>query len=637
MWLQLNWSHILLVETRHAAHKTNLIYVNMANKEKKKNKNKKTCTYIGGQAVIEGVMMMGKTCMATAVRDPDGEIQVEAKRLSRGKHLSRASKIPFVRGVVNLVLSLVRGTKTLMRSAAVYGEDEGEAGRFQKWLAEKFKINLMDVISFISSLVGVVLAIGIFVLLPRFLITLIPAVQSTVWEYVLLGVFKLAIFIAYLAIILLLKDIRRLYMYHGAEHKTISAYEHGVPLTPSEVKKCSRLHDRCGTSFIFIVLFINIVIISLATWAFSTYVYYAEVAAIRYLINIGIEIVLLPLIAGISYEILKFFAKFDNKFVEIFKLPGKLLQKTLTTREPDEDMIAVAIAAFNKVLEMDADESVPETEFVTSGILSKMLAATKQKFAANNIDESDAEWIYSLVLKIKRSELTKERMIKPSESKRINEVVSKRLSGRPLWYIIGDTEFYGCKIKVDERALIPRPETELLAEAAVKTVEDGDKVLDMCTGSGCIAIAVAKNCQGKKITVTAADVSDAAVLLARENADLNGVDVNFVQSDLFENIRGRFNLIVCNPPYVKSGEIPMLQREVREFEPKIALDGGTDGLDFYRRLAKEVKKYLAKDGMLLLECGEGQIGDILKLFEKRDYAIVIKDLSGTDRFLKIAF
>ena len=609
----------------------------MAKKEKKK------CTYIGGQAVLEGVMMMGKSSMATAVRDPAGEVQVEAKRLKRGKHMRRAAKIPLVRGTVNLFASLIRGTKTLLRSASVYGEgDEEEPGRLQKWLAEKFKVNLMDVVAIISAVIGVLLAIGIFVFLPRFLTGLIgrvaPVINETHWAYyLLLGVFKLLIFIAYLALILFLKDIRRLYMYHGAEHKTINAFEHGVELTPENVKKCSRIHDRCGTSLLFIVLFINIVVISAVNWAFYTYVLYVDNRILRFLLNIGIEFVLLPVIAGVSYEILKFLARFDNAFVNIFKAPGKLVQKVLTTREPTDDMIEVAIAAFNKVLEMDADATVPETEFVTSGLMSKQLAATKAKFAERGIDESDAEWIYSLVLGIKRSELDGERMIMPSESKRIKEIVIKRLEGRPLWYIIGDTDFYNCKIKVDERALIPRPETEMLAELAVKSLEEGDKVLDLCTGSGCIAVSIAKNCRGKRISVTGADLSDAAVMLAGENARLNGVNVDFIQSDMFQSVRGRFNLIVCNPPYIKSGDIPALQKEVREYEPRIALDGGADGLDFYRRIAKSIRSYIAREGVLLLECGEGQAEDILKLFEKRDYAMVIKDFNGTDRFLKIAF
>jgi release factor glutamine methyltransferase len=168
-------------------------------------------------------------------------------------------------------------------------------------------------------------------------------------------------------------------------------------------------------------------------------------------------------------------------------------------------------------------------------------------------------------------------------------------------------------------------------------IEDGDKVLDMCTGSGCIAISIAKHCKDKHITVTAADVSDAAIMLAKENANYNSVDVNFVQTDLFSKVHGRFNVIVCNPPYIKSKDIAKLQKEVKNYEPRIALDGGEDGLDFYRRLAKEISRYIVRGGMLILEVGENQAEDVLKLFEKRDYAMVVKDFAGVDRILKIAF
>lgn len=605
--------------------------------EKVKKKKKISCS-IGGQAVLEGVMMMGKTCMATAVRDPDGQIQVEAKRLKTTPALSRASKIPFVRGIVNMVASLVRGTRTLMRSAAVYGEEE-ESGRFEKWLAEKFRINLMTVVSTISVFLGVILAVALFMVLPNLGVSglkgLFPSLSGSAWEYVLLGVFKLVIFFAYLGLILILKDIRRLYMYHGAEHKTITCYESGLPLTTENVMKCSRLHARCGTSFLFIVLAINILVISLVNWGIG--VHRIENGALEFLAKLGIELVLLPVIAGVSYEALKLVAKFNGKISLIFKAPGFLIQKVFTTREPDESMAEVAIAAFEKVLAMDADPEMPETEFITAGILSQKLAETKKLFAENGIDECDAEWIYSLTLGIPRSELSQERIVSPAESKKIASIVAERLTGRPLWYIIGDVDFCGCKIKVDERVLIPRPETEELAEIAIKAVEEGDKVLDMCTGSGCLAIAIAKGCAGKNISVTAADVSDAALMLAKENANLNSAVVHFVQTDLFENIRGRFNLIVCNPPYIRTEEVAALAREVKDFEPRIALDGGEDGLDFYRRLAKDINRYVARGGMLILEVGEDQAADVLRIFEKRDYAIVVKDMEGKDRFLKIAF
>lgn len=588
---------------------------------------------------MEGVMMQGKTSYCTAVRDPDGEIQIERKRLKRSPAVAKASKIPFVRGTVNMISSLVRGTKTLMRSAQVYGDVDEEPGRIQRWFAEKLKLDIMEVVSVISACIGVVLAVALFMLAPNALVGLLkeafPVLSGSACEYVLLGAFKLAIFLIYLWLILFLKDIKRLYRYHGAEHKTINCYEKGLELTPENVAACSRIHDRCGTSFLFIVLIINIVILSLVNWALN--ISAIENGALQFLAKIGVEIVLLPVIAGISYEALKLLAKFHGPISTVFKSPGMLLQKALTTREPDAEMIEVAIAAFRAAVAMDEDPDMEESNFVTGGVMTAMLAETKKRFAEKGVDESDAEWIYSLVLDVRRSELDKERVVKSSEAKKIDEIVQKRLGGRPLWYVIGDTEFYDCKIKVDERVLIPRPETEILADTAVKTVEEGDKVLDMCTGSGCIAVAIAKHCSDKRVSVTAVDVSDAAIMLAKENADLNSVNVNFIQSDLFAKVHGRFNLIVCNPPYVKSGDIATLQKEVREYEPRIALDGGDDGLDFYRRLAKEVTRYIAKGGMLLLEVGEGQAEEVLKLFEKRDYCIIIKDYAGVDRFLKIAF
>lgn len=225
-------------------------------------------------------------------------------------------------------------------------------------------------------------------------------------------------------------------------------------------------------------------------------------------------------------------------------------------------------------------------------------------------------------------------MLVPSVVRDIDAAAGQRLAGKPLWYIIGDTEFYGCKIKVDGRVLIPRPETELLAELAVKTAQEGNKLLDLCTGSGCIAVSVAKQLAGKGVSVTAADISAPALEVAKENAALNGAEVKFVESDLFSAVKGKFDVIVCNPPYVKRGDIPALQREVKDFEPLSALDGGEDGLDFYRRLAAEAPKHLVRGGTLLMECGLGQAQEIVKLFAKFDYTMVSRDLNGVERFVR---
>ena len=601
-------------------------------------KKKDSRTYIGGQAVLEGVMMRGKTAYATAVRDPEGDIQVESRRLNLSKGMRIVSKIPLVRGVVSFVSSLVKGSKILMRSAEVYG-DEGEPSRFEKWCERKLHINVMAAVSFIATLLGIVLAVGLFIVLPILLADLL--VNSGTWliKYsvgynLIQGCIRLIIFILYIVAITAMKDIRRVFMYHGAEHKTITCFEKGMELTPENAKKCSRIHDRCGTTFLFLVMAVSIVVFSVVNWVCDEYLNFFRFGnVVNFLIQFGVKILFLPLVAGISYEVLKLLAKTQSKILLPIKAPGFALQK-LTTREPSEDMLEVAIAAFKKVYEMDADGNIGETDFTVSKTVKKYTEELKALFAENGIDESDAEWLISVKTGIARSELAaSEKILVPSRVQELDKIAGERLTGRPLWYILGDTEFYGYKIKVDERVLIPRPETELLTEQVLRTAEQGNKVLDLCTGSGCIAIALAKKGAEKELIVTASDISADALALAQENAKRNGADIKFIESDLLDGVRGKFNIIVCNPPYIKSGDIPGLQKEV-QFEPKGALDGGEDGLDFYRRLAKEAPRHLVKGGTLFMECGVGQAQEIVKLFKKFDYTMVSRDYNDVERFVR---
>lgn len=588
--------------------------------------------------MLEGVMMRGKTAYATAVRDPEGNIQVESRRLNLSKGMRIVSKIPLVRGVVSFVSSLVMGSKILMRSAEVYG-DEGEPSRFEKWCERKLHINVMAAVSFIATLLGIVLAVGLFIVLPILLADLLVSSGTWLIKYsvgynLIQGCIRLIIFILYIVAITAMKDIRRVFMYHGAEHKTITCFEKGMELTPENAKTCSRIHDRCGTTFLFLVMAVSIVVFSVVNWVCDEYLNFFRFGnVVNFLIQFGVKILFLPLVAGISYEVLKLLAKSQSKILLPIKAPGFALQK-LTTREPSEDMLEVAIAAFKKVYEMDADEKVGETDFTVSKTVKKYTEELKALFAENGIDESDAEWLVSVKTGIARSELAaSEKILVPSRVRELDKIAGERLTGRPLWYILGDTEFYGYKIKVDERVLIPRPETELMTEQVLRTAEQGDKVLDLCTGSGCIAIALAKKGAEKELIVTASDISADALALAQENAKRNGADIKFIESDLLEGVRGKFNIIVCNPPYIKSGDIAGLQKEV-QFEPKGALDGGEDGLDFYRRLAKEAPRHLVKGGTLFMECGIGQAQEIVKLFKKFDYTMVSRDYNDVERFVR---
>ena len=607
-------------------------------------RKKKQRTYIGGQAVIQGVMMRGKRGMATVVRDDNGELQMEAKRIRKPKKERKWTRFPFVRGVVSFILSIVLGMQSLLRSSEVAITEDEEPSKLSKWMAEHWKISVGEVVTVVATVLGVAIAVVLFLLLPNYFTALIsqaaPAIHTgSIWYYLIEGGFRFVIFLGYILFTLIFRSMRETYEYHGAEHKTINCYEYGDELTVENVKKASRLHDRCGTTFIFIVLVISIFVFALAGWALSL-TGLTGIRAVDFLLNFIVKLALLPVVAGISFELLRLLARTDSVLVLPLKAPGYLLQK-LTTREPDERQIECAIRAFQKAKEMDEDPESPEKTFATECKLSGLLSMMKEGLAEKGIDASDAEWIASINLNIPRSSLSEERIVTRKECAGILSVYEERLTGRPLWYIYGDAEFYGYTIKVDERVLIPRPETELLVRQAVASLKDGDSVLDLCTGSGAVAIAIAcEAAKDKAVSVLATDISEDALALARENARLNKANVTFQQADLFNGIRGRFNLITANPPYVRSAEIASLSRDVRDFEPRLALDGGVDGLDYYRRIAEKIGRYIVRGGMCILECGEDQAQEIIRIFRtvaRCDFAMVVRDLAGVERIVKIGF
>ena len=594
----------------------------------KKKDSKKTS--IGGQAVMEGVMMRGKTSMATAVRDADGIIRIETKRLKANGKRNAFLKLPIIRGIVNFFSSFVVGTKTLMRSAEVYGE--GEPSKFEKWCAKKLKVNITSVVIFFSLVLGLGLAVALFIYAPikarEGLELLFKTEFGNIAKNFIEGGFKILIFILYIVIVSLLKDIRRTFEYHGAEHKTISCYEKGLELTPENAKKCSRLHNRCGTTFMFFVMLISILVFALVEALFAHYN-----VEIEKLYRVLLKIVLLPLVAGLSYELLKGLAKTDFFLFYPLKLPGLLLQK-LTTKEPDEKQLEVAITAFNEVMKMDEDLTIAERDFVVAEKRNKLLERIKKKLKDNGIEEdAEAEWIISICLNVPRSSVNQDVLVNPKDIDRIEKLVNERITGRPLWYCIGDTEFFDLKINVDERVLIPRPETEQLVEEALKYIDSTKVVLDLCTGSGAIAIAVATKTGAK---VVAVDVSEGALELAQENAKLNSASVEFIKSDLFEELGERkFDIIISNPPYIPSEDVKQLQREVRDFEPTLALDGGKDGLDFYIRITKEASLHMVEDGLLAFEIGIYQGEAVAEMCKAVGFGAVAirKDYAGIERMV----
>lgn len=248
----------------------------------------------------------------------------------------------------------------------------------------------------------------------------------------------------------------------------------------------------------------------------------------------------------------------------------------------------------------------------------------------------DAWYLLQMVCKIERSYyyVHGEEDITQDAQKEYEIAVQKRAEHIPLQYIIGEQKFMGLRFKVNSNVLIPRQDTETLVEQVLKIVKPGMKVLDLCTGSGCVLISVLKN--APELTGMGSDISKTALLVAKENAKLHEVDAEWVRSDLFDNITETFDVIMANPPYIPTGEILSLMPEVRDFEPENALDGGADGLDFYRKIAGQVKDYLNPGGYVYMEIGYDQGEAVSELMRNAGFTEVevIKDLARNDRVVK---
>ncbi|MFT3951422.1 MAG: DUF1385 domain-containing protein [Oscillospiraceae bacterium] len=306
---------------------------------------------IGGQALIEGVMMRGTDTAAMACRLNDGTIDIETWGVKNGKNVPWFRKAPFLRGIFNFVISMAEGYKCLMKSAdkSMEGlaEEESET-KFEQWLDRVAGDKLMKIISVVSVVLGVGMALVLFMYLPALLSTGLGKLValSPLAKTILEGVLKITIFVGYLWLTTKMKDLRRTYEYHGAEHKTIACYEHGEALTPANVKKFTRFHPRCGTSFLFIVLFISIIVFSALRLPWDNLP-----------LRVGCKLALLPVVVGIAYEIIRIAGRHDNAFTRVISAPGLWIQR-LTTREPDERQIEVAIAALTPCIPADKTEDV---------------------------------------------------------------------------------------------------------------------------------------------------------------------------------------------------------------------------------------------------------------------------------------
>ena len=331
-------------------------------------------TKVGGQAILEGLMMRGSKAIAVAIREPSGNIHLSVEPV---KAPGVWKKIPIVRGVVSFVSSLVTGTSILMDGAEVLekleeeqGKEAEEPDKLEKWLTDKFgEKKAFSVMMYFSVVVAILMVVGLFILLPTAIMNLIKkaGVESILLLNLFEGLLRICMFILYILLISRMPDIKRVFQYHGAEHKTIHCYENGLKLTPENAQTFYTLHPRCGTSFLMFVMIISLLVFSFFGWPdLKT--------------RIITRILLIPVIAGISYEVLQFTGRHDSRFVQILSMPGIMLQK-LTTSEPDLKQLEVAIAAMNAVLPSHEDPQIEVEpwvgELLSDGTLLKNEEETK--------------------------------------------------------------------------------------------------------------------------------------------------------------------------------------------------------------------------------------------------------------------
>ncbi|WP_032121296.1 peptide chain release factor N(5)-glutamine methyltransferase [Clostridium amazonitimonense] len=573
---------------------------------------------VGGQAVIEGVMMRGKEGVATAVRTPKGDIEVDIKKVSSIRDKNKILNLPFIRGFISLIESLITGIETLNYSSSFLDEEEEES-RFEKLLDKWFKENSGKVVTGILLTVSFIISMFIFVFIPTAFASLFKKIGlGNMWLNIIEGVFRVGIFITYIYLISKMEDINRLFQYHGAEHKTIFCYELEQELTVENVRKQGRLHPRCGTNFLFLVMIVSIVLFSITGWnSLGERLLY--------------RVLLLPVVSGITFEIIKWLGRSESILSQALAYPGIKLQ-LLTTREPDDSQLEVAIAS------LKAAEGIKESEKT----IGELLSVGNQVLKSVNISSYilDAQLLLSKVLGVDKLYLLthREEAVDIIKEKEFMELIEFRKNKMPIKYILGKVEFMGLELEVKEGILIPRPDTEILVESILEHIDNKGykKICDLCTGSGAIGISLAY--YNSNTNVDCMDISDVSEEMVWKNIHKFGLwqRVKFIKSDLLdEAIKEdyKYDVLVSNPPYIKTRDIEELMEDVKLFEPHLALDGGEDGLDFYRTIALQSKSILNNDGIIAFEIGHDQGEEVSGILKENGYKEIkiLKDLAGLHR------
>ncbi|MGL4654459.1 MAG: peptide chain release factor N(5)-glutamine methyltransferase [Sarcina sp.] len=569
---------------------------------------------VGGQGLLNGVMMNGTKGIATATRMENGSIDLRFERRYRKEKETGLRSFPFFRGIFLIVDTIKSGIDSFDLSEelleGILSED------LMKKLEVILKINKTNLTRNIITFIAGLISIFVFMVLPSISVCFLKDyIRNNLILGVLESIITIMILVSYMYMVGKSKEVSIMFAYHGAEHKSIFCYEKGHELNIENVKKEKRFHLRCGTNLLFMMLINCSILYIFLGW---------ESIILRIILKISI----VPIVAGISYELVEYTSKSKSIIAKIIAYPGLRMQ-LLTTKEPNDEQIEVAIIALKKAEGLRVEKTIRE-----------LLNEANQIFKNVEIESYilDAQLLMCHVLQKDKLWLmmnATERIGFEKENEFL-KLVEKRKNKYPMNYILGTAEFMGIDFIVKEGVLIPRPDTEILVETVLKHIEKYEEldICDLCCGSGAIGLSIAQYRINTKVDLL--DIDDVPKEVTGLNIKNQELEerAKFIQSDLFANASNKgYDIIVSNPPYIREEVIETLMDDVKNYEPHLALSGGEDGLIFYRKIVEQSSKHLKGKSILAFEIGHDQGEDVKLLMENNGFenVVVIKDLAGLDR------
>lgn len=548
-----------------------------------------------------GVYDKGRLCVS--IIDENGNKKVGGRKV---KELKKFLTLPFIRGFVFLFYGLWLYLQTFFLMEELADRPENEKNKSFK-VAKNVTIASIYIVLIAMLIASFLFGFLVLAILPSYLFgKAFPDGSSYYFRSFIISLLRFSFLYIIFIALRFLPFMSGLYSFNGAGNIYLSGKEEAIR---------PRTYPLNYLNFLLNIFLFSTFVISLI----SVNVYWIA----NFFINLIILLALVPFI----FEILLFASKTKAVWVKDIAIVTNWLV-SIRPNTTQKEVLSVA----QKELENYSDfEKIDNGRIAMSSVYAEM--ETKLK-ASERFEQSDCDWIIGTVLDKNRAEVKLERSVSLKEYREIIRACERRAKGEPLSNIFGFVEFYGLRFDVNKKVLSPRMDTEILVSEALKKISecDSESVLDLCTGSGAIAIAIAKYSSCK---VTASDVSKQALTVAETNAKKNDVKIDFCQSDLFKSLKKgkKYDIIVSNPPYIKSGEIEKLDIEVKKYDPRLALDGGEDGYDFYREIVKESVNRLKQKGWLIMEVGQGQSDYVCELMQKEGYDNVqsVKDYNKIER------